>query len=186
MGRIIFLLEEESMAALLRGVMKNIHPEWMENEHWVPIAHRGKSDLEKSIPRKLRAWREPGAKFVILRDNDGGDCIKLKAHLRSLAQTENSEGVLIRIVCQELESWLLGDLDAIRAGYPSIGLPQGANPAKYRSPDDLTNASQEIQTLTRDIRKVTRTTKIAFHMNPARNRSRSFQALIMGLNRIIN
>ena len=47
------------------------------------IAHQGKSDLEKSIPRKLRGWQDPAARFLILRDNDRGDCRARKAHLGS-------------------------------------------------------------------------------------------------------
>ena len=41
------------------------------------VPHDGKDDLERSIPRKLRGWREPGVRFVIVRDNDRGDCIAL-------------------------------------------------------------------------------------------------------------
>lgn len=77
-GRIVFLLEEESMKQTLRFVIPKIFPDWQEEVHWIPIAHRGKSDLEKSIPRKLRAWSEPNVRFVILRDNDGGDCRERK------------------------------------------------------------------------------------------------------------
>src|SRR5690606_19288838 len=94
MGRIVFLLEEESMAALLRELLPKVYPEWVENIHWIPIWHNGKSDLEASIRRKLRAWREPGVRFVIMRDNDGGDCRERKAHLRSLANERSIDEVL--------------------------------------------------------------------------------------------
>ena len=42
---------------------------------FICVPHEGKQDLEKSIPRKLRAWREPSAHFIVVRDNDGGEKI---------------------------------------------------------------------------------------------------------------
>lgn len=55
------------MRDLLNGLLPRLYPEL----NFLCLAHEGKSDLERSIPRKLRAWREPGVHFVILRDNDG-------------------------------------------------------------------------------------------------------------------
>ena len=45
------------------------------------VPHEGKQDLEKSIPRKLKAWRVPGVFFCVIRDNDSGDCRALKERL---------------------------------------------------------------------------------------------------------
>lgn len=74
MARIVFLLEERSMVELLRGVLPKVFPGWVENQHWIAVPHNGKSDLEASVPRKLRAWNVPEDRFVIMRDNDGEDC----------------------------------------------------------------------------------------------------------------
>lgn len=82
MSRVVFLLEEPSMKVLLDGLLPRLFPGL---PFWC-IAHEGKSDLELSIPRKLRAWREPGVRFVVIRDNDGGDCRGLKAALRGCAK----------------------------------------------------------------------------------------------------
>lgn len=68
------------------------------------LAHSGKKDLEKSIPTKLRAWKEPGVPFIIVQDNDRGDCKKLKQRLRALCAVRAEQDCLIRIVCQELEA----------------------------------------------------------------------------------
>lgn len=74
MNRVVFLVEEASIRNLLNGLLPRLYPDLT----FICLAHEGKSDLEKSIPRKLRAWREPGVRFVILRDNDGGDCVRPK------------------------------------------------------------------------------------------------------------
>ena len=66
MSRAVFLLEELSMKTLLEGLLPRIVP----GMKFLCVPHEGKLDLEKSVPKKLRAWREPGVRFVVLRDND--------------------------------------------------------------------------------------------------------------------
>jgi hypothetical protein len=58
MRKVIFLLEELSMKAFLEGYLPRLIPDL----DFLCIQHEGKQDLEKSIPRKFRAW--PGAAFV--------------------------------------------------------------------------------------------------------------------------
>lgn len=84
MGRIVFLLEEPSMKLLLQGLLPRLFPGWVEFEHFVCIAHEGKSDLDRSIPVKLKAWRFPYDRFVIVRDNDNANCVDLKARLLAM------------------------------------------------------------------------------------------------------
>ena len=74
-GRLIFLLEEPSMKELLDGLLPRIFP----GLNFQCVPHEGKSDLDKSIPRKLKAWLEPGVRFVVVRDNDNADCSDIKA-----------------------------------------------------------------------------------------------------------
>ena len=80
MSRVVFLLEEYSMKVLLEGLLPRLVP----CLPFLCVPHEGKQDLERSIPRKLRAWREPGVRFVVVRDNDGSDCRALKARLAGL------------------------------------------------------------------------------------------------------
>ena len=111
--RVIFLLEEASMRDLLVGLLPRLYP----NTVFECLAHEGKNDLEKSIPRKLRAWREPGVRFVILRDNDGDDCVRLKRRLLQSCQQAGRPDTLVRIVCQELEAGYLGEPDALAEAF---------------------------------------------------------------------
>lgn len=50
------MLEEASMRDLLVRLLPRLYP----NMVFEFLVHEGKSDLDRSIPRKLRAWREPG------------------------------------------------------------------------------------------------------------------------------
>ena len=97
------------MRDLLYGLLPRLYPDLT----FLCLVHEGKSDLEKSIPRKLRAWREPGVRFVVLRDNDGDDCMHLKQKLARICQESGRADTLVRIVCQELEAWYLGEPDAL-------------------------------------------------------------------------
>jgi hypothetical protein len=99
--KIVFLLEEPSMAALLEGLVPRVLP-------GVPfqcIPHEGKADLEKSIPRKLRGWREPDVRFVVIRDQDSADCKDVKRRLAALCKQGNRPDTVVRIACRELEAW---------------------------------------------------------------------------------
>ena len=96
MSRIVFLLEEYSMKVFLDGLLPRLFPDL----RFLCVPHQGKDDLEKSIPRKLRGWREPGVRFVIVRDNDRGDCLALKDRLRGLCSDRSERDWLIRIPCQ--------------------------------------------------------------------------------------
>lgn len=184
MGRIVFLLEEKSMMELLRGVLPKVFPEWVENQDWIAVPHNGQSDLEASVPRKLRAWNVPGDRFIIMRDNDGGDCRALKQKLQGLAADKPADQVLVRIVCQELEGWFLGNLDAVKEAYPVAARNINAKHRRYPDPDSMTNAADELKQLTEVPGKLSRARAISTHMSIEANLSRSFQVFIAGLQRI--
>lgn len=75
MMHIVFFLEEPSAREMLQGVLPNILPEHMTTQF---IVFDGKRDLEKRLPRRLRAWRQPDTRFVVMRDQDNGDCRAIK------------------------------------------------------------------------------------------------------------
>ncbi|WP_234369539.1 hypothetical protein [Paracidovorax avenae] len=113
------------MQVLLDDWLPRLFPGWRDGQHFQCIPHEGKSDLDRSIPRKLAAWRIPGDRFVIVRDNDNADCVDLKNKLRGLCTQGERPETLIRIVCQELESWYLGDLAALERvmNFPPLPAP---------------------------------------------------------------
>jgi len=116
MSRVVFLLEEYSMKVLLDGLL----PRMLPDLSFLCVPHEGKQDLEKSVPRKLRAWREPGVCFVVIRDNDGGDCRALKEDLVALCSEARRNDTFVRIACQEPEAWYPGEPDAVQQ--PSTAL----------------------------------------------------------------
>ncbi|HOX03681.1 MAG TPA: DUF4276 family protein [Candidatus Paceibacterota bacterium] len=150
------------------------------------VRHEGTKDLEASIPRKLRAWREPGVRFVVLRDNHGADCRVVKNRLTALCQEGKREDSLVRIVCQELESWHLGAPAALAEAFQFPALVKRAAKPKFADPDRLTNAAQELGRLVPDFRKIEGARRMGRSMptSSAANRSKSFRVFCSGLSRL--
>ncbi|GHT80697.1 hypothetical protein AGMMS49960_03260 [Betaproteobacteria bacterium] len=182
-GKIVFLLEEPSMKVLLDKLLPRLFPEWMEGTHFICLQHEGKNDLDKSIPRKLKAWQEPDARFVIVRDNDNANCIELKRKLHAICEQTGRPETLIRLVCQELESWYLGDLQALDNAFDTTDatLNTPKNRKRFANPDQWQKPSVEIKRLLPSFQKIAGARAIAEHLNVQNNRSRSFQVLFEGI-----
>ncbi|HLC16509.1 MAG TPA: hypothetical protein VJL89_09825 [Thermodesulfovibrionia bacterium] len=68
MRNIVFFLEEPSAQKMLKVMLpRMINPDEVSFRY---VVFEGKSDLEKNIERKIRAWKQPDTRFVILRDQD--------------------------------------------------------------------------------------------------------------------
>lgn len=183
-GRLVFLLEEPSMRVLLEGWLPRLVPGWVSGEHFLCVPHEGKSDLDRSIPRKLAAWRHPGDRFVIVRDNDNADCIEVKARLRRLCEQAGRPDSLIRLVCQELESWYLGDLAALAAAFDAPRIDSPANRKRFDAPDGWQKPSAEVKRLIPTFQKIGGARAMAAHLDAQRNRSHSLHAFVTGVRRL--
>lgn len=182
MKELIFLLEEESIKAMLDVLLPSILPDGLS---FRCIPHEGKQDLEKSIPRKLRAWQTPGVFFVIVRDQDSADCIEIKKRLVKLCKEAGRGDSLVRIACHELESWFLGDLAAVEKAFNIHKLAELQKNRKYREPDKLSNASEELEKLIKGYRKVSGARKIAANMAVHENYSHSFNCFVSGVREFV-
>lgn len=181
MSRIVFLVEEFSMKVFLEGLMPRLFP----GIHFLCIHHEGKQDLERSIPRKLRAWTNPGDKFIVIRDNDCSDCYDLKDRLIRLCPNHNRCNLLVRIACQELEAWYFGEPQAIADAYNKAELSNINRRRRYREPDAITQPSKELERLVPEFQKVSGARKISEIISREGNNSRSFQVLCEGIERIM-
>lgn len=182
-GRIVFLLEEPSMKVLLSGLLPRLFFGWLEHQHFVCIPHEGRSDLDRSIPKKLRAWRIPGDRFVIVRDNDNAHCTDLKARLTEVCKTNGRPDTLVRLVCQELESWYIGDIEALALAFdPMLDTP--ALRKRYAEPDSWQKPSKELEKLIPAFQKGIGARLMAQHLRETGNLSHSFNVFVAGLRRM--
>jgi hypothetical protein len=184
-GQLVFLLEEPSMKHLLDGLLPRLVPGWVAGRHFLCVPHEGKSDLDRSVPRKLAAWGVPGDRFVVLRDNDGAVCEDIKAMWVARCAGSGRPDTLVRLVCQELEAWYLGDLEALAAAYQMPKLSAPALRKRFANPDALNKPSAEVQRLVPAFQKgqAARRMGAALQFTDT-NRSRSFQVFASGVQRL--
>lgn len=183
MTTIVFLLEEPSAEALLHGVLPRLLPAGVS---YRCIPFEGKQDLHKQLERKLRSWLAPNTRFIVMRDQDSGDCVAIKEELSALCRRAGKPEALVRIACRELESFYLGDLQAVEQGLGINALAAHQENRKYRLPDELGNPSEELIQLTRKrYQKLAGSRSIAPQLRlDDSNRSHSFKVLLAGIRKV--
>jgi len=187
-----FLLEEPSAEAALRGLLPKVLGEATFALH----PHAGKQGLLARLPDRLRgyrSWVPSDWRIVVLLDNDQDDCQALKAELESVARTVGfgtlsspTPGGLVQVVnrlaIEELEAWFFGDVPALVEAYPKVPATLGSR-AGYRDPDAISGGTWEAleRVLQRagyypgGLPKIEVARRVSQHMDPGRNRSKSFQ-----------
>ncbi len=185
MGRIEILVEEASMEECLRNLLPRLVPvHWKLDENYFIRKHQGKSDLKKSIRAKIPVFahfHDP-VSVIILHDQDSADCKLLKEEIRQICGQYNRQ-LLIRIVCRELESWYLGDLNAIELAYPKFKSKTYKNRATLRNPDNL-NAKDYLKSILPEYREISSSREISKHLDVKSNNSESFKQFVMGVERV--
>lgn len=183
MRMLVALLEEPSAAVFLEAVLLPLLP-----SDWTLkcIPFEGKQDLEKNLERKLRGWLRPNSSFLVMRDRDSEDCRVVKERLVDICRRAERPQTVVRIACGELESFYLGDLAAVSKAL-DCRVPSNQQ-AKFRDPDRLNNAADELRRLTRGAyQKISGSRAIAAHLRTdGSNRSHSFNALLDGIRRLLS
>ncbi len=179
MTELVFFLEERSAKEMLQGLLPKFLP---DNIFPIYVVFQGKQDLEKQLPVKLKGWSKPNTVFIVMRDQDSGDCLAIKQSLVQKCVAAGKPDVLVRIACHELESWYLGDLQAVEN---AIGPSNISNrQQRYRSPDDLSNPSQALKRISSKYQKISGSRAIGEKLNIDDNRSRSFNVFIAGIRQL--
>lgn len=185
MTTLLFILEEPSARALLESFLPRILPGSIEVQYAV---FEGKQDLQKRLEKRLREWQKPETRFIVVHDQDSADCLVLKQTLQQHCnQSEKASQTIIRIPCHELESWYLGDLHAVEQALGLKGLEKKQSQEKYRTPDHLTNASEELKKLAKGrYQKIAGSREIGKHLSPEQNQSHSFHVFLQGLDSTVS
>ena len=181
MSEVVFLLEEPSAEAMLEGFVPRILP---PGTPFRCIVFEGKQDLERQLVRRIRGYRVPGARFVVLRDKDSGDCRTTKAALVTKCAEAGHPEALVRIACHELESWYLADLAAVATGLSLPKLERHQNKRMFRSPDDFPSPYRTLKGIAPSYQKVGGSRVIGLYLDPLNQRSHSFTVFVAGLQRL--
>lgn len=177
MSQLVFFLEEPSAREMLKGILPRLNLD----ADVLYVVFEGKQDLEKRLPIRLRAWQRPDSLFVVLRDQDSGDCVAIKKGLKARVEACGRENVLIRIACRELESFYLGDLAAVATALGPAKIAKLQSRAKFRNPDQLGSPSVELKKIAPSYQKISGSRAIAPLLEINNNTSNSFKQLIRGL-----
>ena len=183
MNHLVFLLEEPSAKEMLNGLLPRLH----KDIDYRCIVFEGKQDLEKNLVRKIRGYRVSDSRFIVLRDQDAADCMDVKNKLIGLCHEANRNDAVVRIACRELESWYLGDLQAVEKGLGLSNIAKLQNKQKYRSPDLLHSPSKELERLTnKKYQKISGSRAIGCHLDLNNNCSNSFCIFIDGIKKLMD
>ncbi len=187
MKNLVFFLEGPSEKEMLKGILPNILNSKIEITPYY-IVFQGKQDLEKNLRKKLIGWNKPDSAFLVLRDQDSGDCRIIKQDIAKICQESGKTKTLVRIACRELESFYLGDLKAVKKGLNLSNLSSHQNSKKFRNPDSLGNPSEELSKLTNNkYQKVSGSRDISPHLLlDGTNRSHSFGVLVEGIKKLMS
>ncbi|MFH7030108.1 MAG: DUF4276 family protein [Heteroscytonema crispum UTEX LB 1556] len=190
-----FLLEEYSAEITLNIIV----PKIVGSNHTFTIHNfQNKDRLLKRLPERMQSYAKfvpDDWRIVILVDQDRNECDVLKKQLcdaSSVVTKQKGNIVLHRIAIEELESWFMGDVPAIRVEYERIPASLSQK-ARFRNPDGIKGGTWEQldQILKKygyetGLQKIDFAQKVAPHMNIENNQSKSFQVFRDGLRAIIN
>ena len=196
------LVKEPSAEEALIHLLPELLP--AEATHRI-LVFQGKPDLLNNLPKRMQGYARilgTDDRVVVLVDEDRRDCHDLKRRLEQIAldaglttaghpEESGRFQVLTRIAVEELEAWFFGDVEAIRAAYPRVSTHLSQQ-RKFRDPDAIAGGTWESleRVLQRagyfrsGLNKIEAARAIAQHMRPERNRSRSFQSFVLGLQKL--
>ena len=197
--KLILLVEEYSMEAALEQLL----PRLLGEVEFQILRFQCKADLLKRAPARLKGyadWLPDDWTILVLVDRDDDDCVVLKEKLEKIAaaaslKTKTNAGagrrfqVVNRIAVEELEAWFFGDWEAVRNAYPRVPVTIPEKVA-YRDPDSIAGGTWEaLERVLKSagyfrtgLRKIELARSVAKHMDPQRNRSRSFRAFVDAIN----
>jgi hypothetical protein len=189
MTQLFILTEEPSITSVIEETLNKILPEGV---YFQILSHEGKNDLENAITKTLPSLSKmPGVRIIVTRDMDEWDCRELKEHLLGLINGNCHCPHLIRIVCRNLESWLLGDLEAIQLAYNRFSPSHHKYTEEFRNVDNIGNPTDRLHRIVPELSDRLRLPKVEVartispYMDIQRNKSASFQCFVSGVRKLI-
>jgi len=207
MRHLEILVEEPSTTIVLQELLLKL----IANRGTFCIRNFGsKPQLLRALPDRLRGYarrirQDTDLRIVVLvdEDRDRRGCRALKSELESIAcdvglstktrpKQDGSFDVVTRLAIEELEAWLLGDVEAIRAEYDRI--PASLAQRKgLRDPDAVTGGTCErVHRILKEygyhqayLPKTEFARRVVPYLDPERNRSRSFAVFRAGIEAIL-
>lgn len=149
--------------------------------------------LLDQLPSKLRVYAKRPPKTVVVLvvvDSDATPCVDLLRDLNAmLAALAEKPQVLFRLAIEEIESWFISDINALRSAYPR---KLDKSVLKGLEPDAIVGASEKLAKALRLDEssvgpgvKMGWAEKISPHLNLDEPRSPSLRKFIEGVDRLV-
>ena len=178
---VVFFVEGPSEQDFLKAFVPTLLPDRLTVHYQV---FQGKQDMEKRLALRMRGWRQPNTCFVVLRDQDSGDCVVIKNGLKKICRSAGHPHAVVRIACKELETFFVGDWTGVAAAFEMPALTKLSVKAMYRQPDVLGSPSSELKKHIPTYQKRDGARRVGQHIDPDRNTSQSFKALLRTIRQI--
>jgi hypothetical protein len=174
MSNYIFV-EEQSSAVFIKALVASLP----FNSPPVIFEHQGAGDLENSIRIKIPALFNNESRFLILRDQDLNDCIRIKERIFNSLPERVRPKCIVRIACRELESWYIAQPSALqRSGVLKSALP---NSILSKNPDSIIDPKRELHRRSHKSGQIWLAQKISNHIDLHNFRSLSFRFFVQSL-----
>ncbi len=181
--------EEPSAKNVFESILPNLLPTDVQYRIY---PHQGKQDLEKAIQRTVPSISKiPGSKILITQDQDSADCIEVKNNIINLISNKCECEYFVRIVCRELESWFLGDLQAVQKAYPRFKPEHHQAKADFRNVDKIANANKFLLKIIpeysdrENLPKLEASESISKYLDLENNSSTSFNQTVSAIKKLI-
>jgi hypothetical protein len=190
MIELVFILEEESAAALIKSLLPRLINSNIINSDMVNIKYiifDGKSDLDKKLGKKLSGYQNQEARFIIMRDQDNSDCKDIKQKLQNIAANSTKKPFFVRIACRSLESWYLAQLDSVEKGLQIKNLAKSQNRKRLRNPDSIVDPDKYLNSLCNNkYTKIAGSRQIGKYLDLESTLSPSFKNFISAIRKILS
>ncbi|MDI9408290.1 MAG: DUF4276 family protein [Candidatus Pacebacteria bacterium] len=192
--RIYVHCEEPTIEIIIKNVFKNLLPDTVEFEFTVKSKPALINGLENSLEFYGSKWSyDKDFRVIIISDSDGQDCKDIKSILETKAQKFNLPtstnpdpitdqfAILNLVIVEELESWFIGDIEALVKSYPKM--PKSLHKQKgFRGFDKIKKPKEQLDQklisigyFKHYVRRNELAETLTPHMNPDSNQSASFQ-----------
>lgn len=186
---ILHIFTEELSA---KNVLDEVLPKLIPGVHYRIYPHQGKEDLYKALRTTVPSISKiPGSRILITRDQDNYDCKDVKADLLKIVDGKCACPHSIRIVCRELESWFLGDLNAIKQAYPRFKPEQHSAKADFRDVDSIAIPNDYLLRIIPEYQgmatlpKLETSSKISKFLDLENNTSKSFKFTLSAITQLV-
>jgi hypothetical protein len=174
------LVEEQSSAVVIRALARTLGVDAQVRV----LEHQGVGDLKRSITLKMKAALGDTTRFIILRDQDNGDCLILKRELEALVPRYHRDRTRVRIACRELEAWYLAQPLALKkAKILKTELPLSL---LSRNPDHVADPKEEILRRTHKTGQMWIARLAGPALDPNNKVSRSFDLFVQSLQEAVH